>query len=256
MRRRPARERKQRVEQVLELTGVSELSPRYPRHLSGGEKQRVALARALAVEPQVLLLDEPVSAIDEQSRDSLCRELKRLHQTVGTTTVHVCHNFREMLTVADRVAVISEGRVRQVGTPQEVMEQPASRFVAGFVQAENVMSARASREGPLTRLRREDGFACLFAAEAEGDVHFVIRPENICVHRRREDVEPEAINVVAGRVTDLLDLGAAVHLTVETEHGLALAVSLGKSRQRELRTAVGDAVFLAFPAEVVHVVQD
>jgi len=256
VRRLPAEEVRRRVGRALELTKVSHLSARYPEHLSGGEKQRVALARALAVEPRVLLLDEPVSALDEQSRDRLCRGLKQLHRTVGTTTVHVCHNLREMLTVADRVAIIADGRLRQVGTPSEVLERPADRFVAEFVEAQNIIAARATIDGPRSRLTTESGLVCRSAERAEGAVHFVVRPESICVHRRREDPGPDAENVLRGQVVDVLDLGAVVHLTVEADAGESLAVSLGKSRQRELRAVVGDEVFLTFPAEAVHIVRE
>jgi molybdate/tungstate transport system ATP-binding protein len=262
VRRLPAEEVGRRVGRALELTKVSHLSARYPEYLSGGEKQRVALARALAVEPRVLLLDEPVSALDEQSRDRLCRGLKQLHRTVGTTTVHVCHNLREMLTVADRVAIIADGRLRQVGTPSEVLERPADRFVAEFVEAQNIIAARATIDGPRSRLTTEGGLVCWSAQRADGTVHFVVRPESICVHRSGWNtysspaVESGVENVLAGRVADVLDLGAVVYLTVQTDAGLSLAVSLGKSRHRELGAVVGNRVFLAFPAEAVHIVRE
>lgn|GEM_PF-168924 len=135
------RQLRQQVEQLMVELGVAHLADRRPRGLSGGEKQRVALARALAVRPQVLLLDEPVSALDESTRDDICRLLRQLNRQTGTTVLHVCHNFGEMMLVADRAAVMANGRIIQVGTPSEILRRPASLTVAQFVQPGNLLPA-------------------------------------------------------------------------------------------------------------------
>ncbi|RLI11407.1 hypothetical protein DRO33_04125, partial [Candidatus Bathyarchaeota archaeon] len=134
-RRVPRREVKKRVEEIADLLGIGHLLHRRPSTLSGGEQQRVALARALAIRPRVLLLDEPLSALDEVTRDETIAELRRIHKETGTTVVHVCHDFDEMLALADRVGVINDGALLQVGTPLEVLWRPADEFVARFMGA-------------------------------------------------------------------------------------------------------------------------
>ena len=127
---------------------MAHLAGRLPQRLSGGEKQRVALARAAAIRPRVMLLDEPVSAVDEEARDRLCRQLKELHASTQATTLHVCHNFAEMLAVADRVAVIHQGQIVQAGTPQEVLQRPKNLLVARFVQAGNLLTPGRRQTAP------------------------------------------------------------------------------------------------------------
>jgi sulfate transport system ATP-binding protein len=122
-----------RVRDLLGLVQIAELETRYPAQLSGGQRQRVALARALAVEPQVLLLDEPFGALDARIRQELRQELRRVHDELGTTTVFVTHDQDEAFELADRVVVMEAGRIEQIGTPDEISERPASDFVARFI---------------------------------------------------------------------------------------------------------------------------
>ncbi len=254
--RRPAAMIRDRVDNMLSLVGISHLGSRRPVGLSGGEKQRVALARALAVSPRVLLLDEPVSAVDEQSRDHLCGELKRLHRATGLTTIHVCHNFSEMLAVADRVAVMDQGRIIQVGSPSELLEFPLNRFVAEFVQAGNIFAARARRAGEMTRLECENGLICKSSKPASGQVTCIIRPENIYLHLDRCQAQPEVENVFEASVEEIADMGAVVTATVATASGQRLLVSMGKSQQRKLKVKAGDRVLVSFSAEDVHILPD
>jgi sulfate transport system ATP-binding protein len=142
------------VEHLLGLVELEDLAHRYPSQLSGGQRQRVALARALAVDPKVLLLDEPFGALDAAVRKSLRRELRRIHDATGVTTVFVTHDQEEALELADRVAILNQGRIEQVGEPLEVSEHPASAFVAGFVgegaRFEGVVEAGLFQSGPVT----------------------------------------------------------------------------------------------------------
>ena len=142
-RRRPRAEIDRRVTEALALVGLSELADRRPAQLSGGQQQRVALARTIAIEPKVLLLDEPLSNLDAKLRVSVRRELRALQQRLGLTTIFVTHDQEEANTICDRVAVINAGVVQQVGTPMELYERPANLFVAGFLGSANILDASA-----------------------------------------------------------------------------------------------------------------
>ncbi len=251
--RRSAPSIRTRVKNTLNLVGIAHLADRRPARLSGGEKQRAALARALAVEPRVLLLDEPVSAVDAESRQHLCVELRRLQRDARIATVHVCHDFAEMLTVADRVAVVNAGRIVQVGTPNDVLERPTDRFVARFVRAGNIFDAQARPDGATTRLECARGLVCRSSERASGEVTFIVRPENIRVDRKTPEETDASLNAFAGTVKEVTDLGAVVSVTATTASGLALLASLGKGRFRELAPSPGDQVFLSFLPADVHV---
>ncbi len=127
---------RRRVDEMLDMLKIRHLADRMPAHLSGGEKQRVALGRALVVRPDLLLLDEPLSAVDENTGNLLMREIKNLQQKSATTTLHICHRLEEMFFLGDRIAVLKEGRLLQTGAPDEICDNPANEFVAGMVRAE------------------------------------------------------------------------------------------------------------------------
>ena len=171
----------QRVTELLELVDLAGAGDREPAALSGGQQQRVALARALAPGPSVLLLDEPMSALDARLRESLRRSLKRIQADLGVTTVYVTHDQAEALAISDRVAVLHDGRIEQVGTPREIYREPRTRFVAGFVGDNNVFDGRVrDRDGDGTTVRVGEGTFRLPADEGEGDgtrLSFCIRPE-------------------------------------------------------------------------------
>lgn len=163
IRKRPKREIAARVDELLEVVGLAGFQHRYPAQLSGGQRQRMALARALAVDPQVLLLDEPFGALDAKVRDDLRRWLRRLHDEVHVTTVLVTHDQEEALDVADRIAVLNGGRIEQVGTPDELYEQPANPFVMSFLGSVSRLNGQVARPHDL-RLQRDQAAA---VAEAE-----------------------------------------------------------------------------------------
>ena len=146
-RRLPADEVRRRAEAALELVGLGGYGGRRPSQLSGGQQQRVALARTLAVEPQVLLLDEPLSNLDAKLRVQMRRELRRLHERLGITTIFVTHDQEEAMTICDRIAVLDHGVIQQVGTPAELFDHPANGFVAQFVGSVNIFDGVVSREG-------------------------------------------------------------------------------------------------------------
>ena len=137
-----------KVQEALDLVQLPDVGARYPKELSGGQQQRIALARAIVIEPDVLLLDEPLSALDANLREDMRVELKRIQERIGVTTVFVTHDQSEALAMSDRIVVMSDGRVEQVGAPEEVYNTPASEFVANFLGASNILSARCTRRGP------------------------------------------------------------------------------------------------------------
>lgn len=263
-----------RVDTLLEQLEVTALADRLPRKLSGGEKQRVALARALAIRPRVLVLDEPVSALDEQTRATLCRLLKRLQQETGTTTIHVCHGFAEMLTVADRVGIVQQGKIVQVGTPREILERPVNVQAAEFVRAGNLLSAEVRANGAAT----EEATTCLTLDGVDGlvlrampsdatrytadnvtgnitnNVTVVIRPENIRLHSRRPNNLPPETSLLAGRVEEIMPLGPLVHVCVRCGANTRLLVSHGSGAHLDCGIVVGDHVFLSVAAKDVHII--
>ncbi|MGB8404258.1 MAG: TOBE-like domain-containing protein [Mycobacterium sp.] len=166
IRKRPKSEVKARVDDLLEVVGLSGFQTRYPSQLSGGQRQRMALARALAVDPQVLLLDEPFGALDAKVRDDLRTWLRRLHDEVHVTTVLVTHDQAEALDVADRIAVLNKGRIEQVGSPTEVYDSPANSFVMSFLGAVSVLNGTQVRPHDIRVGRTPD----MAIAQADGDV--------------------------------------------------------------------------------------
>ena len=174
MRKLPKAEINKRVTQILELVGLRGLENRYPEQLSGGQQQRVALARALVVEPEVLLLDEPLSNLDAKIRERLRGEIKRIQRELGITTIHVTHDQEEAMAVSDRIAVMNAGTVEQIGKPLELYYHPRTEFVATFLGTGNILELYA-----------ENGLACLgrlcFNVGVEGKVRVFFRPESVLV---------------------------------------------------------------------------
>jgi putative spermidine/putrescine transport system ATP-binding protein len=214
----PKGERAEAALDALAMVRLDGFADRKPAALSGGQRQRVALARALVMHPKVLLLDEPLGALDLKLRQAMQVELKDIQRRVGLTFIYVTHDQEEALTMSDRLAVFNEGRIEQVGSPAEVYEQPATGFVAGFVGVSNVLEGDA-------------------ALAVTGSPHAVtIRPEKI--HMSSEPIEPEPGHVVvAGTVTKVIYLGAFSRYVVPLETGGELVVV-----QQNLRTSSMEAL--------------
>ena len=206
--RRPKAEIRARVEELLELVQLPGLADRYPAQLSGGQRQRMALARSLAVQPSVLLLDEPFGALDARVRKELRAWLRRLHDEVHVTTVFVTHDQEEAMEVADRIVVMNHGRIEQVGGPRDLYEHPANAFVMGFV-------------GPVTRL---------------GELF--IRPHDVEVRRQPNGTTSEAM------VERLVHLGFEVRADLVLGDGQRLAAQLSREDAEELELAQGQIVFV------------
>lgn len=207
LRKTGRKDRAARVREVLELVELDHLAGRYPHELSGGQQQRVALARALAHPPDLLLLDEPFSNLDAKLRERARDWLKILQQRIGVTTVFVTHDQDEALSMSDRIMVMDQGRVRQVGTPEEVYQQPADLFVADFVGTVNVLAGQAvaARAG-VTQVRLDGlGEPLLVAGDATGEVRLAVRPEQVVVHAA--ETAPAAPNVLTVKVRSESYLG-------------------------------------------------
>jgi putative spermidine/putrescine transport system ATP-binding protein len=222
VRRRDKAERSGRAAELLELVGLADRAERYPHQLSGGQQQRVALARALAVAPQVLLLDEPLSALDAQVRVQLREEIRRIQLELGITTVFVTHDQAEALSVADRVGVLRAGRLEQIAGPDELYERPATAFVAEFVGTMNRLPARrADGEVELLGTRRP----LTGAAPASGTIVALVRPESLLV-----EADPGG----AGRVVTRTFSGASTRLLVALPDGTEVRVDVGSAASQDL----------------------
>jgi spermidine/putrescine transport system ATP-binding protein len=215
-----------RVGEALSLVQMQEFRDRKPHQLSGGQQQRVALARALILNPSVLLLDEPLGALDAKLRKTLQVELKALQEQVGVTFVYVTHDQEEALTMADRLAVMSGGRIEQVGSPREVYEEPASAYVADFLGVSNLLDAEAVDVASDGRCRVRVGDFDLLASHghtsATGPVKVVVRPERVRVEAPEETGE----NRLPGKVERVVYAGAISQLVVTLDRGMPIQCML------------------------------
>jgi spermidine/putrescine transport system ATP-binding protein len=241
-------ERRRRVGAALELVELTGLERRKPAQLSGGQQQRVALARALVLEPAVLLLDEPLGALDAKLRRSLQLELKAIQQAVGITFVYVTHDQEEALTMSDRMAVMADGLVEQLGTPREVYEDPATTFVADFLGVSNLMDARAAGGGRVL-VGDEPLAAGRGDLEADGDVRLTIRPERI--HLEAAGTAGE--NRLPGTVRRVVYLGSATQVFVEIAGGATLQATL---QGGEEPPAEGAAAAVHLPRDALRILRE
>ena len=238
----------ERVGEALELVDLGALGQRKPRQLSGGQQQRVALARALVNRPRVLLLDEPLGALDLKLRKQMQLELKRIQHEVGITFVHVTHDQEEAMTMADRIAVMDDGHIEQLGTPGELYESPQTRFVAGFLGVSNLISAEVRNGGVVAR----DGTALRVAADAlagkSGPVAIGVRPEKI-------HLNGDEANRIPGRVAESAYIGVATQYIVDTDVG-RLMVFAQNTRPGADALGPGSPVTLTFNPESAFVLED
>ena len=226
---------RKKVHELLNLVQLDWLADRYPPQLSGGQRQRIALARALAVEPRVLLLDEPFGALDAKVRKELRRWLRRLHDELHITSLFVTHDQEEALEVADRVVLMDHGHVEQVGTPQEVYERPATPFVYGFLGAVNRFVGQA--EGRVLRLG-EQSLLTQSGLDAQGQVQAYARPHELRILR-----DPDAPGLPA-TVDRVLSFGAAARVELTGPAGEHLEAELSRTEAEALQLANGQRVRL------------
>ncbi len=251
--RLPASEIRERVQHMLELVQMPQLGNRKPDHLSGGQRQRAALARALAKQPKLLLLDEPLGALDKRLRERTQFELVNIQEKVGTTFIMVTHDQEEAMTMSSRIAVMDAGRIVQVSTPAALYEFPATRFVAEFIGGINLFEGRVlsqDLDAGLVRVQCDQLEAPLLARGTdflpEGTaVSVAVRPEKIDVHEQR----PQADNVAVGKVRDIAYLGDVSIYHVQTETGAVIRVQeTHVERSSEPHYDWDDTLWLSWPA--------
>jgi spermidine/putrescine transport system ATP-binding protein len=257
----PKAELKERVGRYLELVELRGFEKRRPAQLSGGQQQRVALARALVNEPAVLLLDEPLGALDLKLRKQMQLELMRIQREVGITFIYVTHDQEEALVMSDRLAVMSNGKVEQIGYPEDIYERPETEFVAGFIGTSNIIKAPViGRDGDCLEVACADGDRLRVPAPAwevrPGDVlSFTVRPEKFSVIGLNDPVG-DGLCTVAGTVIDVVYQGVSTQLVVRTAEGATL-VAFRQNRERVSDAGMpGDSARLVWNPEFNVVLSD
>jgi spermidine/putrescine transport system ATP-binding protein len=258
MRRLSSQERTTRAEAMLDLVGLSGLERRRVDQLSGGQRQRVALARALVVEPDVLLLDEPLGALDANLRVRMQSELKRLQRSLGITFVHVTGNQGEAMAMADRMVVMERGRIVQQGAPREVFRAPATRFVARFMGNNNVVDGRLTEVDRSRATGTVVGPLGAFRAPVDGVTvgtsgALIVRTDRV---RFADAATDGAENVVLGVIAGEEFAGSTITYFVEVESGELLRVERHQSVHRAAEHRIGDRVALAWPVAATVFVAD
>ena len=247
----PTAERRERVREALALVRLEGLEARKPEQLSGGQRQRVALARALVKRPRVLLLDEPLSALDAKLRDAMRLELVNLRIAVGITFVFVTHDQDEALSMADRIAVMERGRVRQVADPATLYEHPSCRFVADFIGKVNLFEGAVRGSGHGEVMLDAEGLGSLSVPHPEpvrGEVGIAVRPEKI----RLTESRPDAAFAFEATIEDHAYYGSETHLFLVTAEGVRFAATVPNSDRGPVRISRGERRYVSWrPADTL-----
>jgi spermidine/putrescine transport system ATP-binding protein len=252
---------RRRVGEELERVGLAAHANRKPRQLSGGQQQRVALARALVNRPAVLLLDEPLGALDLKLRKQLQVELKRIQQEVGITFVYVTHDQEEALTMSNRIAVMNRGVIEQLGEPEEIYERPRTTFVAGFIGVSNLMPGEVVSTGTGTAELRLDAGVTVRTGAAGVSVgeraHAVVRPEKLQL-RRLNGAAPDGRASVDGQVESSLYMGTATQVIVRLTDDTRMTVLVPNTDEEARRQlpAAGDPARLTWSTDNIHMVRE
>jgi ABC-type sugar transport system ATPase subunit len=237
------------VDNAVELLHLENLLDKRSWTLSGGESQKIALARAISIKPDLLILDEPLSAVDAETKEDYERELRELHDHLELTTIHVTHSFEEAVALGDRIAVIMDGEILQVGTPEEIFLNPQSEKLARFLMTRNVFSGEIVPDSNGGKVFTVDSTNITVNTGLEGNAYISIRPENILLSRERVDSADNTC--LEGTVTRIVDRGTITHIKVDVPPEftcLALRRSL-----KELHLGENDRIFLTFEVSDVNV---
>lgn len=248
VRKTPRAEMEETLHELADRVAIGHLLDRSIPGLSGGERQRVALARALAAKPRALLLDEPVSALDESLRDKVCRELVAIRRGLHVPVIHVCHSSEEARLVATRMAVMREGRIEQVAPPEEMFNRPRNAFVASFLRMDNIFSGTGVAVNGLRFIK--SGEICLKADAPAGALDFVVHPWQIGV---TASGEAQGENVIRGKIADLTYIGPLAR--VQIDGTLPLVVQLSRNEAIRLRLAAGQPIAMSVEPDAICVLE-
>lgn len=232
--------------ELVTLVGISHLIDRSTKTLSGGEKQKIALARALATKPSLLLLDEPLSALDPETREGLQAELKRIHSEKNITIIHVTHDFDEAMSLGRHIAVMGDGQIRQYGTPEEIFYKPNSEFVARFTGMKNILPGEVVKQTNNSSVFRVDGID-LVTSSLKGKTRFAcIRPDDV----RLSFTDHGGLNTYSGVISKVEDKGMTVQLIVDLPPRIDCLIT--HRDYNDMRLNPGKQVFISFTPDSVH----
>ncbi|GHD22008.1 ABC transporter ATP-binding protein [Tianweitania populi] len=252
MRKLPSAEMKTRVEETLRKVQLDQFAHRFPKELSGGQQQRVALARCLVFRPKVILMDEPLGALDKALREHMQLEIRRLHKEYGTTIIYVTHDQEEALVMSDRICVMNHARVEQIGAPSQIYGNPETLFAATFIGHSNVLSGeKVSSDGDVATIRTPFGtFSGKHTARDRSatDVSLIIRPEQM----RLGSAPGDAFDGVTGRLTDLIYVGAETRLLLTL--GSDTSLTLRHDPSAGDLPSIGDEVAVHWPKTAARIV--
>ncbi len=242
-----------KVEKNASMLGIKHLLKRRVRGLSGGEKQKTALARALAIEPRVLLLDEPVSALDENTRDKVCMELRELQTTLGITTIHVSHNLEEAFSVADRGAILRNGTFEQIGTLDELLYRPRNSFSAQFMRCGNLFSGYSKGPGPKHNTTYVDvrGFKFVVPGTHNKHIEFIIRPENIRLDKLDASDAKNTNTQIPVKLVRVVNRGT--YIRIDCSGPAPVVVHMLHDSFNKLGVSEGDKLLATIQTKTIHI---
>jgi len=243
------REIEQAVDRAIELLGIQHLLEKRPTYLSGGETQKIALARAIAIKPDLLLFDEPLSAVDVETKYAYGRELKELHARLKLPTIHVTHDFEEAMALGDRMAVMWEGRILQIGTPKQVFRHPTSESVARFFMTRNIFQGEVQDASGAQSVFCIKGHKLAAVTSLRGQRHASIRPESISISKQKPDGGD--VNILAGTISQISERGSIAYVTVDVPPEFTCLVL--QPTLEEMGLEEKQRVFISFKASEVNI---
>lgn len=243
------REIEQAIDRAVELLGIEHLLGKRPTFLSGGEAQKIALARAIAIKPDLLLFDEPLSAVDAETKDAYGRELRELHNRLKLPTIHVTHDFEEAMALGDRMAVMWEGRILQIGTPQHVFRHPTSEFVARFFMTRNIFQGEVQDASGGQSVFCLEGQKLAVVTTLRGQRRASIRPENISISK--EGLNCSDVNNLLGTICRISERGSIAYITVDVPPEFTCLVL--QPTLEEMGLEEKQKVFITFKASAVNI---